>query len=338
MRIGNNPHKDKETSHANYLHQIVIPVYIPNFEGYFNESFAILKVCVNSLLKTIHNKTFITIVNNGSCIEVRNYLDTLFQNNYIQEVIHTENIGKLNAILKGISGNNIPFVTIADSDVLFCSNWQEETMKVFSNFNKAGVVGITPQFKTYEFNCGNILFENYFSNKIKFTNVEEPSAMIKFYESLGWDKNYNKDYLNFILSIENKNGKAIVGSGHYVATYKKEIFYEIPTFIGYKMGGTSEAFLDELPLKYGRWRLTTTKNYAFHMGNSLEKWINDIVFENKREFNFKLYSQKSLIKKISKLEYVIKNRFFHRLCFSNKFFKKIFYIKFSLPFHSRNKY
>ena len=162
MRVGNNPHKDKETTHANYLHQIVIPVYIPNLEGYFKDSFQILQLCVNSLLETVHNKTFITIVNNGSCIEIQNYLDDLYENHKIHEIIHTENIGKLNAILKGISGNNIPYVTISDSDVLFCENWQKETMKVFYSFNKAAVVGITPQFKTYETNCGNVLFENYF--------------------------------------------------------------------------------------------------------------------------------------------------------------------------------
>ena len=203
MRVGSNPHKDKETSNVNYLHQIVIPVYIPEFEGYFKDSFQILQLCVNSLLNTIHNKTFVTVINNGSCLDIRKYLDDLLASNKIHEVIHTENIGKVNAVLKGISGNNIPFVTITDSDVLFCSSWQEETMKVFHSFKKAGVVGITPQFKTYETNCGNILFENLFSKMLKFTEVEQPVELAKFYESIGWSKDYNQDYLKYTLSIEN---------------------------------------------------------------------------------------------------------------------------------------
>lgn len=338
MRVGNNPHKDKETTHANYLHQIVIPVYIPNLEGYFKDSFQIFQLCINSLLETIHDKTFVTIINNGSCLEIQNYLDNLYENHKIHEIIHTENIGKLNAILKGISGNNIPYVTISDADVLYCSNWQEETMKVFHSFDKAGVVGITPQFKTYETNCGNVLFENYFSKQLKFTQVEQPIALEMFYESIGWSKEYNQDYLKYTLSISNSNCKALIGSGHYVATYKKIIFTEMPTFIGYKMGGTSEAFLDNLPLKFGLWRLTTTKNFAFHMGNVFEDWMNEIKTKNSVSFKFELYSDNRKVKNISSIEFFIKNRLFNRLCFSKRFFKKVFYKNFGLPKQMRNTY
>ncbi|CAM4306397.1 glycosyltransferase [Flavobacterium terrigena] len=338
MRVGNNPHKDKETTHANYLHQIVIPVYIPNLEAYFKDSFQILQLCVNSLLETIHDKTFVTIINNGSCLEIRNYLDNLYENNKIHEVIHTENIGKLNAILKGISGNNIPYVTISDSDVLFCSNWQEETMNVFHSFKKVGVVGITPQFKTYETYCGNVLFENYFSKQLKFTQVEQPVELEKFYESIGWGKEYNQDYLKYTLSIENSNCKALIGSGHYVATYKKVIFTEMPTFIGFKMGGTSEAFLDKIPLKYGLWRLTTAKNFAFHMGNVFEDWMSEIKSTTATNFNFGLYAEKGKIKNVSNIEFFIKNKLFNRLCFSKRFFKKLFYKNFGLPKQMRNNY
>lgn len=340
MRVGSNPHKDKETTHANYLHQIVIPVYIPNLEGYFKDSFRILQLCVNSLLETIHKKTFVTIINNGSCLEIQNYLDDLYENHKIHEIIHTENIGKLNAILKGISGNNIPYVTISDSDVLFCSNWQEETMKVFYNFDKAGVVGITPQFKMYETNCGNQLFENYFSKKLKFTKVEQPLELEKFYESIGWTKDYNYDYLKYNLSIKSSNCNALVGAGHFVATYKKNVFTEVPTFFGYKLGGDSEVFLDKVTLKKGLWRLTTTGNFAYHMGNAFEDWMDDIETKksNSPFFDYSLYEQNKTLKNISNIECFIKNKLFNRLCFSKRFLKKIFYKRFQLPKEMRNKY
>ena len=119
MRIGFNPYKDQVLFKSDYLHQIIIPVFIPNQEGYFKDSFAILKLCLDSLLATVHGKTFITVVNNGSDIIVVNYLDSLLKEKKIQELIHTQNIGKLNAILKGMAGNNIELITIADSDVMF---------------------------------------------------------------------------------------------------------------------------------------------------------------------------------------------------------------------------
>ena len=44
MRLGFNPHKDKQQIKSDYFHQVVIPVYIPNTEGYFEDSFEIFKL------------------------------------------------------------------------------------------------------------------------------------------------------------------------------------------------------------------------------------------------------------------------------------------------------
>ncbi|WP_159430929.1 glycosyltransferase family A protein [Flavobacterium segetis] len=292
-----------------YLHQIVIPVYIPNHEGYFKDSLAILKLCLQSLLSTVHSKTFITVVNNGSSNAVDAHLKYLFQSNQIQELINTENIGKLNAILKGIVGNNIELVTISDADVLFLPNWQMETVNIFAKVPKAGVVGIVPQFKMYESNCGNVLFNNLFNAKIRFTAVKNKLALIRFYDSLGWDRKYNQDYLqcNLALKIDDKH-TALIGSGHFVATYKKDIFETVVSFIGFKMGGHSEGYLDRLPLDKDYWRLTTQDNYAYHMGNVLEDWMqikhDSIVDKPIMPSNF----QKQ--RKINSFCFFLKNRLF----------------------------
>jgi hypothetical protein len=274
MRVGYNPHKDKQQEDSGYLHQIIIPVYIPNREGYFKDSLAILKLCLDSLFATTHNQTFITIVNNGSDIVVVSYLDLLLKENKIHELIHTQNIGKLNAVLKGLAGNNIELVTISDSDVLFLNDWQKETVNVFKSVPKAGVVGIVPQFKMYESNCGNVLFDTILSSKLQFIPVKNKEALIRFYDSLGWKRDYNQDYLKYNLGLKiNENQNVILGSGHFVATYKKDVFNEIISYIQFKMGGTSEAYLDKAPLKKDYWRVTTQDNYAYHMGNTLENWM-----------------------------------------------------------------
>jgi hypothetical protein len=54
MRVGFNPIRTKLKLSFDYFHQIIIPVYIPNQEGYFKDGFTILKLCLNSLFKTIH--------------------------------------------------------------------------------------------------------------------------------------------------------------------------------------------------------------------------------------------------------------------------------------------
>lgn len=311
MRVGYNPYKDQKNDESRYIHQVIIPVYIPNHEAYFKDSFAILKLCLNSLFSTIQKKTFITIVNNGSDIIVANYLDSLLQENKIQELIHTENIGKLNAIIKGLAGNTIELVTISDSDVMFLPNWQAETIKVFNHVPNAGVVGIVPQFKMYQSYCGNILFHNFFSKKLQFIPVKDKDAMIRFYDSIGWDRSYNQDYLEFNLGMQiNSQMNILVGSGHFVATYKKNMFEQIPSYFGYKMGGNTEGYLDQLPLKKDYWRVSTEGNYAYHMGNVIEDWMLLQDF-NQKEDEKEVYEFK-VIKKttINGISYFIKNRLF----------------------------
>jgi hypothetical protein len=335
MRIGNNPHKDQFIEKSDYLHQIIIPVFIPHFEGYFKDSLVILKLCLQSLFNTVHNKTFITIVNNGSCNEIKNYLDELHNNKKIHEIIHTENIGKLNAILKGLAGNAIELVTISDADVLFLPNWQSQTVEVFNTIPRVGVVGIVPQFKMYESNCGNIIFDNLFNNKLQCIPVKNPHGLIRFYESIGWDTNYNQDYLKYGLGYKVDEVTVYVGSGHFVATYKKDMFQEITSFIGYKMGGISEKYLDIAPLNKGYWRVTTYDNYAFHMGNTLEDWMKSESDVTNEKDCFPSGFSKN--KKINPIVYFIKNRLFVKFI-SIKWMVKLFLKWKNLPKGMIEKY
>ncbi|MEM0541974.1 glycosyltransferase family A protein [Flavobacterium sp. j3] len=328
MRIGSNPNKEINQQESFFIHQIIIPVYIPHEDDYFKDSFKILKLCLNSLFNTIHSKTFITIVNNGSCDTVLTYLDQLFAEKKINELIHTDNIGKINAVFKGLSGNNIQLVTIADADVLFLASWQSETMKIFREIPKAGVVGIVPQIRMYTYKGGNAIFDNFFSKRLKFIPVKNKEAMLHFYESIGWGK-LNKDYLELGLGLEYKKVKCFIGSGHFVATYKKDIFEELITFIGgKKAAGIGEEYIDDKALQKDYWRLTTQDNYAYHMGNIYEEWMEmsskSIVPSNVEQLKF------AKREKISDTTYFFKNKLIKKMI-SIKWTKRLFLSWAGLP-------
>lgn len=338
MRVGFNPHKDEPLEKTRYLHQVIIPVFIPNFEGYFKDSFRILKLCLDSLMQSVHDQTMITIVNNGSCTEVSQYLNQLFEQHKIQEIIQTENLGKLNSILKGLVGNNIELVTISDADVLFLKDWQQETVAVYNNFPKAGVVGLVPQIRMFEYFSSNLLFENWFSKKLQFTPLKNPEGFKKFYYSIGWKEDYNPDYTRWALSIENNNFRALVGSGHFVATYRKALFDEMKTFMAFKLGADTERYLDEKPLQKGLWRLTTEDNFAYHMGNVYEDWMQDEVQKNAASpvEKINLFPTERADNK-SSLSLFIKNRLFAKL-FDKKPIRKYFYKMKGLPKEVIGKY
>jgi hypothetical protein len=338
MRIGTNPSKNDISYETIYFHQIIIPVYIPNNEDYFVNAFKIFKICLQSLLKTIHTKTYITIVNNGSNIEVVDYLNSLYKDKIIHEVIHTDNIGKFNAIVKGISGRKFRLVTIADADVLFLKNWQNATYEVYNKIPRAGIVGLVPQFRSFGEHSTNLIFEKLFSNKLKFTNVDDPDGLKMFYESLGWGNNYNQDYLKYHLTFEQNGCKTVVGSGHFVATYRGDFFETIKTHSNLKMGPKILKNLDSLPLYHKLWRLTTSKNHAYHMGNYYEKWMDEEVqkLNENNEKSIELVDFNQLTKE-NKISFYIKNKLFRKL-FNRKEFRRFFYKIKDLPKSSITKY
>lgn len=279
MRIGLNPNKNRNVEIGDYFHHVVIPVYIPNQEGYFKDSLKLLHYCLESLFKTSHAKTYFTVVNNGCCKEVEDYIADLHTNHKIHEVIHTDNIGKLNAVLKGIAGQNFPLVTITDADVLFVNNWQKATYDIFSSFPKAGVVCPSPSSRVVKQYTYNVILNNFWSKKLKFTSVVNKKAMQSFAQSINNPEFYNQYHLDNYLTISKNNIKGVIGAGHFVATYKSVIFnHSLQRFTEFSLGGESEeVLLDQPVVNEGYWRLSTEDNFAYHMGNVEEPWMKETL-------------------------------------------------------------
>ena len=151
MRIGSNPEIKNKDIKINAYHRVIIPVYIPNFEGYFSDLLEVFKLCLESLLKTVHNETRITIFNNNSHQLVKEYIDSKYsESNIIDQVFHSkENLGKVNAILASSQGNLEPLITITDADVLFKKGWQKAVEEVYIGFPEAGMVSPVPSPLAY---------------------------------------------------------------------------------------------------------------------------------------------------------------------------------------------
>lgn len=315
MRVGFNPNKNKLQETNDYFHQVVIPVYIPNQEGYFKDSFKILQYSLESLLRTSHPNTFISVIDNGSSEEVQNYLYNLYSNGEIQELINTINIGKLNALLKGISGHNFPFVTLTDCDVLFLNNWQEATYTVFEKFPKTGAVCPTPSSKSLKNYTFNIWFDLLFSKSLKFTKVKNPAALKAFAASVGNTEMYNTIHLEKYLTVSNGDFKAVVGAGHFVTTYKKEVFEKSDIkYSNFMLGGDSEEKLLDFPVvQKGMWRLSTEENFAYHLGNVEEKWMGEALEEIKSNTYMSKISVSLPEVKFSKVAFVFKNKVFSKI-------------------------
>lgn len=320
MRKGTNQSKDVLIERSESSHRVIMPLYIPNEADYYKEAYTIFEYCLLSILKTSSTILKISVISNNTCDSVNLKLFELQKQGFIDElIIEKEDIGKINSILKALRTADERLITITDADVLFCNGWEEAVVKVFESFPKAGAVCPVPVFRKHFNLTSNIWFRYLFSKKLQFRPVKNPEAMTKFANSIGWPW-LDEKYKDVIGTLKAANDDiAVLGCSHFVATYKREVFLELPKEnSNYKLGGDSEfLYTDQPVLKIGGYRLATYDNYAYHMGNHLEPWMHDI-FNNLEEQEKKAntYSSLKTIKK-NALNYFL----------AEKIFKKVFYSK-----------
>lgn len=278
MRKGENPSKDILLPEPNSSHRVIIPLYIPSEEEYYKDAFKIFEYCLFSLRKTSASPLKISVISNNSAASVNRKLFDLQEQGHIDElIIESEAVGKINSILKALRTAEERLITITDADVLFCQGWEEAVLEVFKAFPKAGAVCPVPVFRTHLRLTSNIWRKFLFAKALRFVPVKNPEAMTKFANSIGWSW-LDEKYKDVILALKAPNGTvAALGCSHFAATYKREVFSMLPKQNSkYKLGGDSEfLYTDEPVLRMGGYRLSTYDNYAYHLGNHAESWMEE---------------------------------------------------------------
>lgn len=320
MRKGINVSRDVLLNPSVSSHRVIIPLYIPNEEDYYKEAYQIFEFCLFSVIKTSATQLKISVVSNNSCDLVNDKLFALQKNGFIDElIIEKEAVGKINSILKALRTAEERLITITDADVLFCQGWEEAVSEVFEAFPKAGAVCPVPVFRKHFHLTSNIWFKYLFSKKLYFRAVKNVPALTKFAASIGWPW-LDEKWSDTIGTLEASNGKiAVLGCSHFVATYKREVFQELPKENSkFKLGGDSEHLYTDFPvIKSGGYRLSTYDNYAYHLGNQMEPWMiemyHSLIEVSKKENTYLKFA----VLKRNRLEYL----------FSEYLFKKILYFK-----------
>jgi hypothetical protein len=278
MRQGVNPEKFKAEKNTKKKHRVVVVFYIPNTEeDYYLETLKVLDISLDSLLKTINPQTTnITLINNNSTKESEAIV-AKYQSQIDKYVLYSENKGKVYAVVNEIRSVFEPFVTIADSDVLFFSGWETAVFDVFKNHPKAGVVAPLPsQYSTF-YCTASVFFAKFFTAKLRYGKVVADADVDLYIKGVNNEalmrssSKYNWKEKQYYLDGK---VKAVIGATHFVATYKSAIFKDQDTFPKIKFkNGYEEKFIDFVADIKGLYRLSTVKTYAYHIGNKIDEVV-----------------------------------------------------------------
>jgi hypothetical protein len=228
-------------------------------------------------------------------------------------------IGKINSLYKIINSVKEPLVTLTDADVLFSSGWQNQVEQIFIDYPKAGMVCPFSYSKGFRELTANIYFDNFFNNRIKINKIKNPEALKHFATSIGNENFYNDIHLKYGITYQEKGkSRVLIGAGHFVATFKRNVFPHFKFKSNLKRLASGEGlYIDLPPVKAGLWRFSTEKNYVYHMGNTIIPMYTKILDSNtidlplKQHLNFDVKTEKKFL-------FFVKNKIFAKYFFSNK--------------------
>jgi hypothetical protein len=274
VRVGTNEAKSSPDLSPFKRHRIVIPVYIPNLEGYYSEALDVLHLCLASLRASIGTHASVTIVSNGSAPEVERDLRAEYEQGWIDQLLlNQRNWGRIDAVVSSARGTFEQLITISDCDVLFLPGWLEAVEDLFLKFPECGFASPVPGLNIW-YHTSATMLSGMFRGELRMEKVVPEHDLDRISQSIRRNM-FKAEHREAQLVIRRGDAVACVGSGHFLCTIRREVIDCMPRRPALRglRGRASETWLD-IPLdRSGFWRLSTTRAYAFHMGNVLEPWM-----------------------------------------------------------------
>ncbi len=274
MRLGQNPMKWQQDVYQPKKVTVTSIVHIPFLDGYWSESFEVLKLCLKSMRENTNVPFDLMVFDNASCVEVQNYLVEMRRLSKIQCLLLSEhNLGKVgawNILLRAAPGEIISYT---DSDVCFLRGWLEASLDVLAGFPEAGIITAQP--------ISGPLSENQRSTLEGAQNdstvlVQEGNRLIpeKYVSAqargLGSSpQEHSKPNRRDIFLSRGSIG-AYIGGSHFQFTTKKKVLQKVlPLDAKVPLGDDTQ--LDYRLSAEGFWRLSTTGYFVHHMGNRVSQ-------------------------------------------------------------------
>jgi hypothetical protein len=250
----------------------------------------VMRLSLESLFESIRYPTSITIIDNGSDHETKQYLNNLVVSGRINRLVTNHlNCGKLNPLVSEFYATNEDLVTFSDCDVFFYPNWQHKTVELFSNLSGVGYVGLLPLPSVSIENNSTFWWQAFFRDfSIKWQSNIFTQQLEMFQESI-WGHS-EMSYKSREYVVANKNGLCFIpGAGHVVGTYYRPSIQGLLRFVPFdEWRGAESKYLDPLCDKNGYLRISTYGFYAMHLGNYVtEKELTSI--KAVRNFDYDQY-------------------------------------------------
>lgn len=273
-RFGMNPARNKTISYAPSRVTAAMVSYIPNLEGYFQHRLDVLRLSLESLIQSLDQTCDIMILNNGSCQEVVDYLETQLRSGRINYLIHSQiNLGVIGAFKILFNAAPGEIIAYSDDDVLYYPGWLDAHLKILTTFPRIGMISGAPVgFSSEDALTAVTDLINDPDEKVIVSKIpRNKSWEASWAESTGRsvDEHFLACEKSPNLQLTYQGVDAIQGAKHFQFVTPKEVITRAldNDWSGSLMDGLTS--LDQSVDHLGYLRLSTPSRYTRHIGNAL---------------------------------------------------------------------
>ena len=282
-RVGKNPSKNnkKILSREYSKYCAVIVTYCPKKSGYWRQYQEIFSLSLYSMLRNTSIDLDVLVIDNGSCIEFKDFLYGLHKENVINFFYSIDdNLGKVGALNLVMPSINSDFIIFSDGDIFFYEKWLEAHIHIYNVFSALCDVGmvtgapfpVPDAEKVIKYNSDCIA-----DAKIVGCDMDD-AIILQHLRDIGRkNKKYYEKYKKYKSFKILYNGcEAFIGARHlqffmpcYIA---REVFPVLKS--GLAMNSMDVRNIDDAVCKLPALKLSSSRVYMRHIGNNLDpEWI-----------------------------------------------------------------
>jgi glycosyltransferase involved in cell wall biosynthesis len=284
-RIGINPARGKRSNYRPASVTLALITYIPDLSGYFKDRLEVLKLVFASLSTNTPQPYDLMVFDNNSCSPVLEFLHEQKNSGVIDYLIgSSENIGKIGALRILFEAAPGEIIAYSDDDIFFYPGWLEAGLEILEHFPKAGMVSSTPvRNAAGHANKSLKALQEQGAPGLSITTEHripdewEADWAISTGRDVEAHLTQTRDHIDTVLRSKAEGDSQVyeaIGSANHFQfiTPKDLILQALPDeWSGKLMGHMIE--LDEAVDNLGYLRLSTTKRFTRHLGNTISPEI-----------------------------------------------------------------
>lgn len=274
MKSGENPQRG-ESHNTITTARIFVVIYIPELSGFFTNMRTILGLSLDSLEQTLDpDLGRVTLISNGSCSEIEELLLNRQSKLFDQILINKANRGKIDGLIAAARGALEEVVIFSDCDVLFQNGWLEEILRVFAIFPEAASVSPIASPRRYLYETRTTILDSMLKGELKIRR-RMPREDFDIMTDGTKDPSVQLRYLKGQATISRGGYDTGISGGHQCVAFRSEMLRNLPDkpCLALLEPHADRDYLDRPPDIHGYWRLSTPRNYAYHMGNIPSSWM-----------------------------------------------------------------